>query len=120
MNIIHCTATIFRHCGLVGSASAWDGTGCEFDSWQCRIYIPSSLSLRLLGSLRGFLGTYWLDTKIVLKYIFLYSIHYIQDSIMGTFRHFMSHDVWSLMLSQNGAYHVFLFFPMATADFFSG
>ena len=25
----------------------------EFDSWQCRIYIPCSLSLRLLGSLRG-------------------------------------------------------------------
>ena len=24
----------------------------EFDSWQCRIYIPCSLSLRLLGSLR--------------------------------------------------------------------
>ena len=35
------------------SAPAWDGTGCEFDSWQCRIYIPCSLSLRLLGSLRG-------------------------------------------------------------------
>ena len=28
-----------RHCGLVVSAPAWDGTGCEFDSWQCRIYI---------------------------------------------------------------------------------
>ena len=42
-----------RHCGLVVSAPAWDGTGCEFDSWQCRIYIPCSLSLRLLGSLRG-------------------------------------------------------------------
>ena len=37
--------------GLVGSAPAWDGTGCEFDSWHCRIYIPCSLSLRLLGSL---------------------------------------------------------------------
>ena len=45
------------HCGLVISAPAWDGTGCEFDSWQCRIYIPCSLSLRLLGSLRGSLGT---------------------------------------------------------------
>ena len=42
-----------RHCGLVVSAPAWDGTGREFDSWQCRIYIPCSLSLRLLGSLRG-------------------------------------------------------------------
>ena len=40
-----------RHCGLVVSAPAWDGTGCEFDSWQCwiyiYIYIPCSLSLRL-------------------------------------------------------------------------
>ena len=31
-----------RHCGLVGSARTWDGTGCEFDSWQYRIYIPCS------------------------------------------------------------------------------
>ena len=45
-----------HHCGLVVSAPAWDGTGCEFDSWQCRIYIPCSLSLRLLGSLQGSLG----------------------------------------------------------------
>ena len=57
----------FRHCGLVVSAPAWDGTGCEFDSWQCRIYIPCSLSLRLLGSLRVFSGYIWLETKIVLK-----------------------------------------------------
>ena len=28
-----------RHCGLVESARTWDGTGCEFDSWQCQIYI---------------------------------------------------------------------------------
>ena len=55
-----------RHCGLVVSTPAWDGTGCEFDSWQCRIYIPCSLSLRLLGSF-GFSGYIWLDTKIVLK-----------------------------------------------------
>ena len=47
---------IVRHCGLVVSAPAWDGTGCEFDFWQCRIYIPCSLSLRLLGSLRGSYG----------------------------------------------------------------
>ena len=32
------------------------------------IYIPYSLNLRLLESLRGAMGTYvWLDTKIVLK-----------------------------------------------------
>ena len=55
--------TRIRHSGLVGSAPAWDGTGCEFDSWQCRIYIPCSLSLRLLGSLRGSLGTYGLTQK---------------------------------------------------------
>ena len=53
-----------RHCGLVGSAPAWDGTGREFDSWQCRIYIPCSLSLRLLGSLWGSLGTYGLTQKL--------------------------------------------------------
>ena len=52
------------HCGLVGSAPAWDGTGCEFDSWQCRI---CSLSLRVFGSLRGSLGTYGLTQKLCLK-----------------------------------------------------
>ena len=46
------------------SAPAWDGTGCEIDSWQCWIYIPCSLSLRLLGSLRGSLGTYGLPQKL--------------------------------------------------------
>ena len=36
-NWSHCNTV--RHCGLVVSAPAWDRTGCEFDSWQCRIYI---------------------------------------------------------------------------------
>ena len=49
------------------SAPAWDGTGCEFDSWQFRIYIPCSLSLRLLGSLRGSLRTYGLTQKLCWK-----------------------------------------------------
>ena len=53
-----------KNCGLVVSTPAWDGTGCEFDSWQCRIYIQCSLSLRLLGSLRGSLGTYGLTHKL--------------------------------------------------------
>ena len=53
---LSCTQYNVRHCSLVGSAPAWDGTGCEFDSWQCRRYIPCSLSLRLLGSLQGSLG----------------------------------------------------------------
>ena len=57
----------WTHCGLVVSAPAWDGTGCEFDSWQCLIYIPCSLSLRLLGFLRGSLGTYGLTQKLCLK-----------------------------------------------------
>ena len=30
-----------RHCGLVELARTWDGTGCEFHSWQCQIYIIS-------------------------------------------------------------------------------
>ena len=29
------------NCGLVESACTWNGTGCEFDSWQCQIYIIS-------------------------------------------------------------------------------
>ena len=52
------------HCGLVVSASAWDETGCGFDSWHCRIYIPCSLNLRLLGSPRGSLGTDGLTQKL--------------------------------------------------------
>ena len=55
---------LVRPCGLVVSAPAWDGTGREFDSWKCRIYIPYSLNLRLLGSLRGSLGTYDLTQKL--------------------------------------------------------
>ena len=30
-----------RHCGLVESARTWDGSGCEFDSWQCQQYLCS-------------------------------------------------------------------------------
>ena len=70
-SLLHITSSLHvssqltvRHCGLVVSTPAWDGTGCEFDSWQCRIYIPCSLSLRLLGSLRGSLGTYGLTQKL--------------------------------------------------------
>ena len=39
----------------------------QFDSLQCRIYIPCSLSLRLLGFLRGSLGTYGLSHKLCLQ-----------------------------------------------------
>ena len=61
---------LYRHCGLVVSAPAWDGTGCEFDSWQCRIYIPCSKSLRLFGSLWGSLGTYGLSQKLCSKKLY--------------------------------------------------
>ena len=53
-----------RHSGLVGLVPAWDGTGWEFDSLQCRIYIPCSLSI---GFLLGSLGTYGLTQKLCLK-----------------------------------------------------
>ena len=77
------------HCGLVGSACTWDGKGCEFDSWQCQIYIPCSLSLRLLGSFRGSLGTYlWLATKILLKKVtyMVWIILYIFNSSFGVWQ----------------------------------
>ena len=55
---------------IVASSPAWDGTGCELDSWQCRRYITCTLSLRLLGSFRGFLDTYGLTQKLCLKNIY--------------------------------------------------
>ena len=61
---INSEGSIVRHCGLLVSAPAWNGTGCEFDSWQCRIYIPCSQNLRLHGSLRGSLGTYGFTQKL--------------------------------------------------------
>ena len=62
--VICCLREYVHHCGLVVSAPACVGTGCEFDPWQCRIYIPCSLSLQLLGSLRGSLGTNGLTQKL--------------------------------------------------------
>ena len=47
----------------MGSAPAWDGTGCEFDSWQCRMFIEPTIT----WVPSGFSGYIWLDTKIVLK-----------------------------------------------------
>ena len=52
---------------LVGSAPTWDRTGCEFNSWQCWIYIPCSLSLRSLWSLQDSLGTYGSTQKLCWK-----------------------------------------------------
>ena len=58
--------SFIRHCGLVESARTWDGRGCVFDSWHCRIYIISHVhrAIRLLGSLWGSLGKYGLIQKL--------------------------------------------------------
>ena len=61
--------SLYRNCPSLWP-SGIDSRCCEFNSWQCRIYIPCSLSLRLLGSLRRSLGTYGLLTqKLCLKKI---------------------------------------------------
>ena len=52
------------HCGLVVSAPAWDGTGCEFDSWLSDIY-PMFIEPTITWVPSGFSGYIWLDTKIV-------------------------------------------------------
>ena len=46
------------HYGLVVSAPVWDGTGCEFDSWQCRIYNYISHVQRAYDYLGSF-GVLW-------------------------------------------------------------
>ena len=63
---VECLRGSVGHCGPVGSAPAWDGTGCEFDSWECRIYIPCSIEPMITWVPWGFSGYIWLDTKIVL------------------------------------------------------
>ena len=69
----------------VVSAPAWDGTGCEFDSWQCQIYIPCSLSLRLLGSLRSSLGTYCLTQKLCYKKQNKKNKFYLENSLFSMY-----------------------------------
>ena len=82
------------------SAPAWDGTGCGFDSWQCQIYIPCSLSLRLLGPF-GVLwdSEYtWLVTQIVLKnYNNISNIKHFPDAEFNCLiqRLFPNQLVWS-------------------------
>ena len=55
-----------RHCGLVVSAPAWDGTGPEFDPWQCRIIYPMFIESTITWVL-GTSGYIWLDTESVFK-----------------------------------------------------
>ena len=74
----------FRHCGLVGSAHTLDGTGCEFNSWQCNCNCQPNIANESEASVgyisypifieptitlvpSGFFGYIWLDTKTVLK-----------------------------------------------------
>ena len=108
----------------MGLTRTWNGTGCEFNSWQCRIllllfllfhlvthptkcytnskvrapsektnsepvriYISCSLSLRLLGSLRGSLGTYGLTQKLCKKKFKI---------IISNFVFFSMHLLWKL------------------------
>ena len=55
-------------CGLVESACTWDGTGCEFDSCQCRKNIISHVHGAYdYSGLWGSLGTYGLIEKLCLK-----------------------------------------------------
>ena len=58
-----------RHCGLVGSVCTWERN--RLWVWSLVVsdilYIPCSLSLRLLGSLRGFLGINALTQNCVKK-----------------------------------------------------
>ena len=59
-----------RHCGLVVSAPAWDGTGREFDSWAVSDIYPMFMEPTITWVPSGFSGYIWLDTKIVLKKLY--------------------------------------------------
>ena len=59
-----------RQCGLVVSTPAWDGTGCEFDSWQLRIY-PMFTEPTITWVPSGLSGYIWLDTKTVIKSVWI-------------------------------------------------
>ena len=57
-----------RHCNLLVSAPAWDGTGTgpEFDPWQCRIHIPLFIEPTIawvLGT-SGYIWHYGLTQKV--------------------------------------------------------
>ena len=48
----------------IGSRYGTEQVVSSIPAWQCRIYIPCSLSLRLFGSLGGSLGTYGLTQNL--------------------------------------------------------
>ena len=56
-----------RHCGLVVSACAWDGSGCEFDFLAVSDIYLMFIEPTITWVSSGFFGYIWLDTKIVLK-----------------------------------------------------
>ena len=61
-----CLSVIPRciHRGLVESARTFDRTGCEFESWQCRINITSHVHIVWISQVRWvLLGTYGLIQK---------------------------------------------------------
>ena len=55
---------LFNHTDSITCYWTVGWLGTEFNSWQFWIYIPCSLSLQLLGSLWGSLGTYDLTLKL--------------------------------------------------------
>ena len=56
-----------RHCGLVGSAGAWDGTGLSSIPGSVRYISHVHKAYDYPPVPSGFYGYIWLDTKIVLK-----------------------------------------------------
>ena len=88
----------------IGSRLGW--TGCEFNSWQCRIYIPCSLSLRLLGSLWGSLGWYMAWHTNCVKKKSLSNITLLSDSLDGWKPHLPLHatllmQIWVRLILVN-------------------
>ena len=65
MSRIICSSV--RHCGLVVSAPACYGTGCEFDFLAVSDIYPMFIEPTITWVPSGFSGYIWLDTKIVLK-----------------------------------------------------
>ena len=56
-----------RHCGLVVSAPAWDGTGCEFRFLAVSDIYPMFIEPTIIWVPSVFSGYIWLDTKTVKK-----------------------------------------------------
>ena len=79
------TGCALSSCGLLELAHTWDGKGCEFDSWQCRIYIISHVhkAYDYLSFFRVLWvhNTYDLIQKLCLKKEWLSSVFIVQGSL---------------------------------------